>query len=67
MYPQSDWEYQMREEAWERSEAARQRREEHNTLWQDYEDNWVEMTEFRIPAKSAARLQMELDFSEEVA
>ena len=38
-----------------------------NTLWEDYEENWVEMTEFRLPPARASSMQMELDFSAEVA
>jgi hypothetical protein len=35
-----------------------------NTLWDEYEGNWVEMTEFRIPPKSADRTQLELDLGD---
>jgi hypothetical protein len=37
------------------------REAEPNTLWDEYEGNWVEMMEFRIPPKSTDRRQMELD------
>jgi hypothetical protein len=37
------------------------------TLWDVYQENWVEMTEFRIPPKRAEHLQLVLDFDGEVA
>jgi hypothetical protein len=38
-----------------------------NTFWDEYQENWVEMVEFRVPPKRAERMQMALDFSVEVA
>ena len=53
----------------DRREEARYRRDivadEQNTAWEDYQENWVEITEFvgaRKPAASA--LQMGLPFDE---
>ena len=40
------------------------REAEPNTLWDEDEGNWVEMTEFRFPPKSADRMQMELDLGD---
>ena len=40
------------------------REAEHSVLWDEYEGNWVEMAEFRIPPKSTDRMQMELDLGE---
>jgi hypothetical protein len=33
----------------------------------DYQENWVEMTEFRIPPERAEQMQIELDLSAGVA
>ena len=35
--------------------------------WNDCQENWVEMVEFRKPPKRAQHVQMDLDFSREVA
>jgi hypothetical protein len=63
-----DWEVEKFQETWQdrldRRWEARQEEASGRTLWDEYEGNWVEMMEFRIPPKSTDRMQMELDLGD---
>jgi hypothetical protein len=63
-----DWEVEKFQEKWQdrldRQWEARLEEAPGPTLWDEYEGNWVEMTEFRIPPNIADRRQMELDLGD---
>ena len=63
-----DWEIEKFQEKWhdrlDRRWEARQEEAPSPTLLDEYEGNWVEMTEFRIPPKRSDQTQMELDLGD---
>jgi hypothetical protein len=63
--PERDWEIERFQEIrQDRLDRRWESRQEEAPLRDEYEGNWVEMTEFRIPLKSTNRMQMELDLGD---